>query len=60
MTAINIMTRFEKQRQVEKRNTLASTRCKICRKPIGEKSYMTYEERYFHEQCLNKAASEID
>lgn len=46
------MTTFEKQRHIERKQKIARTRCKICKQPIGSKSYIMFEERYFHTVCL--------
>ncbi|CFX40002.1 Zinc finger, LIM-type [Syntrophomonas zehnderi OL-4] len=47
------MTAFEKQLQIEKKNRIAKTHCKICKNLIGNKPYVVFEERYFHAICLN-------
>ncbi len=51
------MTRYEKQCQNERKRHIAVSQCKICKSIIGSKDYITFEERYFHAQCLKKEDS---
>lgn len=54
MTTMPIRNRFQEQLEREKKRMIADTRCRICREPIGEKDYITFEERYFHAFCIKK------
>ncbi len=54
MTATITMTAFEKHLQMEQKKVIAKAYCKICQKPIGDKPYLLFEERYFHLLCLSK------
>lgn len=54
MTAMITMTAFEKHLQMEQKKVIAKAYCKICQKPIGDKPYLLFEERYFHLLCLSK------
>mgnify|MGYP000002603547 CR=1 FL=1 len=52
MTSAKSMSSFEKQLLMEKKKRITSARCRICLEPIGEKPYHTFEDRYFHSNCL--------
>lgn len=52
--SMNTMTTFEKQRESEKKTVIAQTCCRICKKPIGNKPYIQFEERFFHVSCLKE------
>lgn len=51
------MTRYEKQCQNERNRNVAVSQCKICKSIIGNKDYITFEERFFHVQCLKREDS---
>lgn len=51
---MSMLTRFEKQRLMEKKKSIAKSLCRICRQPIGSKPYTQFEERFFHTNCLKK------
>lgn len=51
------MTRYEKQCQNERKRSIAVSQCKICESTIGNKDYITFEERYFHVHCLKREDS---
>ncbi|HZK43938.1 MAG TPA: hypothetical protein VFC73_06575 [Syntrophomonadaceae bacterium] len=48
------MITYKERRQIEKKQEIAKTYCRMCREPIGDKPYMMFEERYFHAYCLRK------
>ncbi len=54
MTIMNKTYNYEQQIMKEKRKKLACTECRICRKIIGDKEYVVFEERYFHAECLKQ------
>lgn len=50
------MTRYQKQIKYETQRRIARSQCKICQEPIGKSDYVTFEERYFHSQCLKQSS----
>lgn len=58
--SMNAMTTFEKQRENEKRIVIAQACCRICKKPIGNKPYVQFEERFFHVSCLKEESMNTD
>ncbi|HZJ85200.1 MAG TPA: hypothetical protein VFD02_06580 [Syntrophomonadaceae bacterium] len=48
------MITYREQRQIEKERAIARAHCKICKREIGEKPYVIFEERHFHLVCLRK------
>jgi hypothetical protein len=58
MTNSASMTWYQKHLYNETQKVIASTRCKICQKPIGQHDYLSFEERYFHAKCLKRPTLE--
>jgi formylmethanofuran dehydrogenase subunit E len=56
MTKSTYMTRYQKQMYNEMQRIIANARCKICQEPIGENTYVSFEERYFHTHCLKQSS----
>ncbi|MGI6451977.1 MAG: hypothetical protein ACOX0E_00600 [Syntrophomonadaceae bacterium] len=54
MTAVSEKSYYEKQLLRKKKQIIANSRCRICGEPIGNKSYITFEERYFHVPCVKQ------